>query len=101
MPKVHDRGGWPTDDPINQDPHQLMDWERRLDALHSVLGEKGLRRTDEMRRAIESIEPSQYEAMSYYERWTASLETLLLEKGVLIAAEIDGKVAEMEQSQGW
>jgi nitrile hydratase len=54
-----------------------------------------------MRRAIESIEPSQYEAMSYYERWTASLETLLLEKGVLIAAEIDGKVAEMEQSQGW
>ena len=99
MPKVHDRGGWPTDEPIDQDLHQLMDWERRLDALHSVLGEKGLRRTDEMRRAIEALEPSQYEAMSYYERWTASLETLLLEKGVLTAAEIDRKVAEMEQSQ--
>jgi hypothetical protein len=37
--------------------------------------------------------------MSYYERWTASLETLLLEKGILTAAEIDRKVAEMEQSQ--
>ena len=101
MPRVHDRGGWPTDDSIDQDPHQLMDWERRLDALHNVLGEKGLRRTDEMRRAIESIEPSQYEAMSYYERWTASLETLLVEKGILTAAEIDGKVAEMEQSPEW
>ena len=96
MPKVHDRGGWPTDEPIDQSEHQLMDWERRMDALHGVLGAKGLRTTDEMRRAIESLEPALYESMSYYEKWTAALEILLLEKGVLTRDEIDQQVAKSE-----
>ena len=100
MPRVHDRGGWPTKEPIDQSDHQLMDWERRMDALHAVLGEKGLRRTDEMRRAIESLEPEKYETMSYYERWTAALEILLVEKGLLTSTEIDGKIAQLEQQGG-
>ena len=97
MPRVHDRGGWPTDEPIDQSEHQLMDWESRMDGLHGVLGEKGLRSTDEMRRAIESLEPADYESMSYYERWTAALEILLLEKGVLTKEEIDRKVTELDE----
>ncbi len=97
MPRVHDRGGWPTDGPIDRNEHQLMDWERRMDALHGVLGAKGLRTTDEMRRAIESLPPEEYESMSYYERWTAALEILLLEKGLLAREEIDRKVAQLEQ----
>ncbi len=99
MARVHDRGGWPpeeTIEPIDQSEHQLMDWERRLDALHGVLGAKGLRTTDEMRRAIESLEPQQYEALSYYERWTAALEMLMVEKGVLTTEEIDRMAAELE-----
>ena len=67
MPKAHDRGGWPTNEPIDRAEHHLMDWERRMDALHTVLGHKGLRTTDEMRRAIESLEPGRYETLSYYE----------------------------------
>ena len=43
MPKVHDRGGWPNDDPIDRSEHVLMDWEVRVDALHMVLGAKGVR----------------------------------------------------------
>ena len=93
MPRVHDRGGWSTNDPIDRSDHQLMDWERRMDALHGVLGAKGLRTTDEMRRAIESLEPELYESMSYYEKWTAALEILLLEKGVLSKEEINQQVA--------
>ena len=98
MPRVHDRGGWPTDEPIDRNEHQLADWERRMDALHAVLGAKGLRSTDEMRRAIESLPPQQYEAMSYYERWTAALEILLLEKGVLSRDEIDRKMFQLEEA---
>jgi hypothetical protein len=64
-----------------------------MDALHQVLGQKGLRSTDEMRRAIESLEPAAYESMSYYERWTAALEILLVEKGVLTPEEIDAEVS--------
>ena len=73
-----------------------MDWERRVDALHGVLGGKGLRRTDEMRRAIESLEPERYQNLSYYERWTAALEILLMEKGILNKEEIDAKVIQLE-----
>ena len=38
MPKVHDRGGWPTEEPIERSERELADWERRVDALHMVLG---------------------------------------------------------------
>jgi hypothetical protein len=95
MPKVHDRGGWPTGEPIERSEHELADWERRVDALHMVLGEKGVRSTDEMRRTIENLEPRLYESLSYYERWTAALESLMIEKGILTAEEIDGKMADL------
>ena len=97
MPRVHDRGSWPTDEPIDREEHQHSDWELRVDALHQVLGRKGLRSTDEMRRAIESLPPEEYESISYYERWTAALEILLVEKGILTASEIDQKMAEQDQ----
>ena len=38
MPKPHDMGGEPNDEPIDQSDHQKMDWEMRVDALHQVLG---------------------------------------------------------------
>ncbi len=96
MPRVHDRGGWPTQEPIDQSEHQIEDWERRTDAVHAVLGNKGLRTVDEMRRAIESLEPDQYESMTYYERWTAALEILMIEKGYLTEEEIDRQAASLE-----
>ena len=95
MPAVHDRGGWPDDTPIDHSEHEYSDWERRVDAVHQVLGAQGIRTTDEMRRAIESLPAEQYEALSYYEKWTAALEILLIERGILTAAEIDAKAAEL------
>ncbi len=100
MPRVHDRGGWPSEEPINRSEHQLMDWERRIDALNVVLGDKGLRCTDEHRRAMESLPPQQYESLSYYQRWAAGLELLLLEKGILTRAELAAKLAELEGQEG-
>lgn len=94
---AHDRGGWPDDTPIDRSEHQYSDWERRVDAVHQVLGQQGIRTTDEMRRAIESLPPERYEALSYYEKWTAALEILLIEKGILNADEIDAKAAELRE----
>ena len=99
MPKAHDRGGWPTNEAIDRAEHHLMDWERRVDALHLVLGQKGVRTTDEMRRAIESLEPGQYETLSYYEKWTAALEILVVEKGILSTEEIEKKMADLEKAK--
>ncbi len=99
MPKVHDRGGWPTDDPIDQSEHNLMDWERRVDAIRAVLGEKGYVGVDELRRAIEGLGEERYESLSYYERWAGAIETLLIEKDVLTTEEIDGKAAQLGEAE--
>ncbi len=100
MAKVHDMGGRPNDDPIDQGEHVLMDWERRIDSLRGVLGEKGLVGVDELRRAIEGLTPDRYESLSYYERWTEAVEALLIEKGVLTAAELDATMARQENAGG-
>ena len=97
MPKVHDRGGWPNDEPIDRSEHIMDEWERRVDSLNSVLGEKGLKNTDQLRRAIESLSQDQYESLSYYEKWTVAMETLLVEQGVMTTDEIDQKMVNLEK----
>jgi hypothetical protein len=90
---VHDRGGWPTDAPIDRSEHDLADWELLTDALAHVLGDKGLMNVDELRRGIESMPPAEYERASYYERWLYSIETILTEKGALAPGELDARLA--------
>ena len=86
---VHDRGGWPTDAPIDRTEHQLDDWEILMDAIENVLEQRGVMNVDEMRRGIESMPPADYEAASYYERWLYATETILEEKGILVPDEVD------------
>ena len=94
MPKPHDRGSWPTDEPIDRAEHPHADWELRVHALHQVLGRKGLRRTDELRRAIESL--PDYDALAYYEKWAKAIRLLLVEKGVISEQELAEKLAELK-----
>ena len=89
---VHDRGGWPTDAPIDRSEHELADWELRMDAIENVLEKRGVMNTDEMRRGIEGMPLEAYEAASYYERWLFTVETILEEKGVLAPGEVDARV---------
>jgi hypothetical protein len=98
--KFHDMGGRPNDDPIDQGEHVLMDWERRIDSIRGVLGDKGYLGVDELRRAIEGLTPERYEALGYYARWTEAVETLLIEKDVLTASELDAVMARQEDAGG-
>jgi nitrile hydratase beta subunit-like protein len=84
--------------PIDRNPHEVEDWERLADAVSSALGGQGFYTTDEHRRAIESLE--NYRDLSYYERWIAATEILLVEKGVLTGDEIDERAAEIERRWG-
>jgi len=90
---VHDRGGWPTVAPIDRSEHELADWEMLMDAIVGVLGQTGTMNVDELRRGIEGMPPEEYERASYYERWLYSAETILTEKSVLSAGELDARVA--------
>ena len=98
MPRTHDMGGKPTDLPIDTTEHALADWEVVADAVAVALGAKGLRTTDESRRAMEDMPADDYLASSYYERWIRGTEQLLIEKGVLTRAEIDRKLAQLEET---
>jgi hypothetical protein len=86
--------------PVDRSEHQLSDWEILADAINQALGAKGIRRTDELRRAREDMDSELYRSLSYYERWIASTETILIEKKILTREEIDRKLAEFEKQWG-
>lgn len=89
---AHDRGGWPTDAPIDRTEHELAGWEMLMDAIVGTLGARGVMNVDELRRGIEEMDADEYERASYYERWLFSVEHVLTEKGVLSAGDLDGRV---------
>jgi nitrile hydratase len=93
-------GGRPTDEPLNTEEHALADWEVVADALAQALGRKGIRSTDESRRAMEDMPADDYLSLSYYERWVKGTEALLTEKGILSKEEIDRKMADVEETWG-
>jgi len=83
---------------VDKNQHEVEDWERLADAISSALGAKGLQSTDELRRAIESLE--NYRDLSYYERWAAATEKLLVEKSIITGDEVDEKAAEIQRRWG-
>ena len=97
MARTHDMGGRPTQQPLNLQEHALADWEVLTDAVAQALGAKGVRTTDESRRAMEDMPAEEYLALSYYERCVRGTEQLLVEKGILSTQEIDSKMAELDQ----
>ena len=100
MARTHDMGGRPSEETLNIAEHVVADWEVVTDALVSALGPKGLRSTDQLRRAMEDMPADDYLALSYYERWVRGTEQLLVEQHLLSAAEIDARMAQLEDTWG-
>jgi hypothetical protein len=96
----HDVGGLPGAGDIDQAEHALSDWEILADAVNQALGARGIKRTDEMRRAREEMDSAAYHDMTYYERWIASIEAILIEKKILTKEEIDQKLAVFDSKWG-
>ena len=96
----HDIGGLPGATAIDTTQHELADWEILADAVNQALGARGVKRTDELRRAREEMDSAAYRDLSYYERWIASMEAILIEKNILTKDEIEKKIAEFEAKWG-
>jgi len=95
----HDVGGLEAG-AVDTTPHEMTFWEKQIDALNMLLAKKGLRKTDENRRYIEMLGHDVYNTLSYYERWTAAIARILIDKGVFTQDEIDAKVAEIRTRLG-
>jgi hypothetical protein len=91
---VHDVGGLPGG-AIDRDEHDPTFWEQRVDALMTLVGRHDPNIFDvaELRRGIETLPSDAYLTLSYYERWIASIATILVEKGVVGREELDARIA--------
>jgi Nitrile hydratase beta subunit len=92
----HDMGGLPAGS-VDRSEHDYADWERRVDAIGVVLGQKRLLTVDQRRRAIETLTPQAYDELSYYERWVIALGQTLIQRGVITSAELAKKMREVEK----
>ncbi|MGD9754526.1 MAG: nitrile hydratase subunit beta [Acidimicrobiia bacterium] len=93
MNGVHDLGGMHGFGPVAAEPERSepvfhADWEATV--LSSMLGTTRLRQwnVDEFRRNIEQLPPVDYLTFSYYEKWLAALERLVVEHGLVTEQEL-------------
>jgi hypothetical protein len=89
-------GGLPAGK-VERTEHDYADWERRVDAMAVLLGQKRRLTVDERRRAIETLTPQAYDALSYYERWVLALGQTLIQRGLITRAELAKKMLEVEK----
>lgn len=87
---MHDLGGVPQFmcQPVDTEPHVLNDFDREVDAIRQILGQKRIMAVDELRRGIEALPEAEYHRLSYYQRWIRSIASILIEKGVITEAEL-------------
>ena len=97
MNGVHDMGGMHGFGPVrpeSDEPVFHAPWEARVLAMTIAMGAFGRWNIDARRHGRERIPPVQYLAASYYERWLAGLEMLMLEHGLVTESELRTGVAE-------
>jgi nitrile hydratase len=80
--------------PIDTADHGMKFWEKQANALRNTLSRHKVVRLDEMRRAAEDLGARYYE-LSYFQRTTEALRTVLLEKGQFTEAELKQKMDEI------
>lgn len=92
----HDMGGLPAG-PVDPHEHDLLPWEKKVDAILRLLLAKKLITLDELRRGVEELGPDVYDRLTYFERWIGSIANNLLEKGIVGVQELGEAVAEAER----
>jgi nitrile hydratase len=91
MNGIHDMGGMHGLGPIQPEPDEPVfhaRWEARVFALHRAMGAWRKWNIDASRYQRELIPAPEYLRMSYYEKWLAGLEQLLVTKGLVSSAEL-------------
>lgn len=94
MNGIHDLGGMHGFGTVEVERHEPVfhaRWEGRvLGIVYLVVG-YGWVTVDTFRHGIERTNPVDYLTLGYYGRWRASLERILVERGVLGAGELDAR----------
>jgi nitrile hydratase len=97
---VHDVGGMHGFGTVQREENEYpfhAAWEGSIHAIVEAALAQRLFNLDEFRHAIERMDPAHYLASPYYEHWLAAVETNLVEKGLLSRAEINSRVALIQE----
>lgn len=92
MNGIHDLGGMHGLGPVDREENEPVfhhEWEARLAGVWRATRAIGLYNLDEYRHGVERMDPAAYLEASYYERVYHSIRTLLLEKGIFTAEELE------------
>ena len=103
MDGIHDLGGMEGFGPVvpeEDEPVFHAEWERSVLCHVLAVSVAGYFEAGELRHAQERIPPAEYLRSSYYERWLRGLETLLVEKDIVTAAELACGASQRETG-GW
>jgi nitrile hydratase beta subunit len=88
---IHDMGGMhgfgPVEPEVNE-PVFHSEWEARCLAMNRAMGYAKVWNIDMSRAVIETFPPGFYLGATYYEKWAARLEKLLLKSGLIGADEL-------------
>jgi nitrile hydratase len=98
MNGIHDMGGMHGFGRVvreEDEPVFHADWEKTVVAMSRVAGALGITNIDESRYGIEQMDPAKYLTYSYYERWLDRSIRNFIAKGVIDAAELEARVAEI------
>jgi len=96
MKGYHDIGGDPAGE-IPRHEHEMLLWEKRVEAMLLLLSQKGLLRIDENRRGLEAVGAEIYHGAGYAQRRILSISTNLIAKGLVSIEEVAARVADIEQ----
>jgi nitrile hydratase len=91
MGRINDVGGmtgFPAVVEELDEPPFHSDWEAHVFAMNRALIGAGVYNLDEFRDAVERMAPDHYLRSSYFEKWLTAIQTLLVEKGVCSADEL-------------
>jgi nitrile hydratase subunit beta len=101
MDGVHDLGGMQGFGPVEREENEPTfhaDWEPAVLAMMRAGGARGLFNIDEFRHGIERMAPAHYLRATYYEKWLEGVIRVLVEKGVVGAEELSGRLAFFSQN---
>lgn len=102
MDGVHDMGGMHGFGAVVEPSGELAyheRWEPRVFAIQMLVGIEGLGAGPGGRPVREEMEPAEYLAASYYERWLFSAEQRLLRKGTIAPGDVERMMDRLEAGE--
>src|SRR5580765_6930077 len=98
---VHDMGGMQGFGPVvvpGADEPYHHEWESRILALNVITGFERLR-VSNGRADREEMDPAEYLAAGYFDRWEWSVERGLLEHGTIAPGEIEAMIERLRAGE--